>query len=131
MVELPPEKIAEGNLRLEQDELDPYKFTVTVENIPYSDAEYAMYAIIDPKVAGNDNVNKYYYVGNINDVIYFKGNGDNAHEISNTFSIQGFDGMNIGDEYDIDVWVVQVAQRNSEYSRFAMGANGVPAYTRT
>lgn len=132
MVELPPEKIAEGNLRLEQDELDPYKFTVTVENIPYSDAEYAMYAIIDPKVAGNDNVNKYYYVGNINDVIYFKGDGDsNAHEISNTFSIQGFDGMSVGDEYDIDVWVVQVAQRNSEYSRFAMGANGIPAYTRT
>lgn len=130
MVELLPKKIPEEdrtNLTLVQN--STYNFTVTFSNAPYDGAEYAMYAVISPQAVGTEN--KQIYVSEPNTVNYFRAEKvGNKYVASRSFDIaKNLTGID-NTEYDLDVWVVPITERGTEFEKMPKNENGVPDYTR-
>lgn len=122
-IELQPVKIEKDALHLVHDGTE---FTLTVDNIPYPEATYQMYATVDAQVAKNGSyTTQTMPVADASRV--FTGN-------TATFSIGGLTSLVEGMEYDINVYVVPVSQYGTTYQRYVETTNAqgirVPDYTR-
>lgn len=125
-IELQPVPIDEANITIERDTQNKDKFTVKISNMPYANAHYQMYANVIAQVPSATGSN---YDKQIFDVA-------NSHKVftgETSFTISDLRQMYSGQNFDLDVYVVPVAQYNTTYQRYAERVeNGVsvPAYTR-